>query len=364
PSAPTSSSSNHFSKVWLYSNSRLPPHLPPLKVYIPTYPLLNLAAQYSLAAYAPAPTSPLPNRTPSTTTEHIPPSLLSSNKAMVLKSVPLDSSHTIVLAIRGSQSFADWAVNFRPQPAPPTGFLDDPGNLCHAGFLGVARGMVAVVAKRLRKLVDEKAQRGDRAYSLLLTGHSAGGAVAALLYAHMLSSSPDVASALSALAPAFRRVHCVTFGAPPVSLLPLGKPDGERCKKSLFFGFVNEGDPVVRADKEVLKSLVRLWATAAPSAGAAGVERLQPHGKTASWSGPGPRWPIPPGVLSCAGRLVLLREGAGEGGTGGRGEVEAYTIEDEMLRGVVFGDPVYHLMGLYKERIERLADRAVRGGDG
>jgi hypothetical protein len=27
--------SNHFSKVWLYSNSRLPPHLPPFKVYAP-----------------------------------------------------------------------------------------------------------------------------------------------------------------------------------------------------------------------------------------------------------------------------------------------------------------------------------------
>jgi hypothetical protein len=25
--------SNHFSKVWLYTNSRLPPHLPPFKVY-------------------------------------------------------------------------------------------------------------------------------------------------------------------------------------------------------------------------------------------------------------------------------------------------------------------------------------------
>lgn len=26
--------SNHFSKVWLYANARLPPHLPPFKVYV------------------------------------------------------------------------------------------------------------------------------------------------------------------------------------------------------------------------------------------------------------------------------------------------------------------------------------------
>lgn len=29
--------SNHFSKVWLYTNSRLPPHLPPFKVYVADY---------------------------------------------------------------------------------------------------------------------------------------------------------------------------------------------------------------------------------------------------------------------------------------------------------------------------------------
>lgn len=30
--------SNHFAKVWLYTNSRLPPHLPPFKVYVPSTP--------------------------------------------------------------------------------------------------------------------------------------------------------------------------------------------------------------------------------------------------------------------------------------------------------------------------------------
>lgn len=33
PSSGGKKGSNHFSKVWLYSNSRLPPHLPPFKAY-------------------------------------------------------------------------------------------------------------------------------------------------------------------------------------------------------------------------------------------------------------------------------------------------------------------------------------------
>jgi len=62
---------------------------------------------------------------------------------------------------------------------------DDPGNLCHSGFLSVARKMVKPVAARLRQLLEEDPSRSS--CSLLMTGHSAGGAVASLLYSHMLA---------------------------------------------------------------------------------------------------------------------------------------------------------------------------------
>jgi hypothetical protein len=75
-SSNTDKGSNFFSKVWLYSNARLPPHLPPFKVYVPTYPLLCLAATYSERAYEPA--------TPSTSETHIPADWRSGTKAMVL----------------------------------------------------------------------------------------------------------------------------------------------------------------------------------------------------------------------------------------------------------------------------------------
>jgi len=44
-------------------------------------------------------------------------------KAMVIKSVPMDDMNTIVFAIRGSQTFMDWAVNLNSAPATPEGFL-------------------------------------------------------------------------------------------------------------------------------------------------------------------------------------------------------------------------------------------------
>ena len=73
---------------------------------------------------------------------------------------------------------------------------DDPGNLCHSGFLSVARKMVKPVAARLRSLLEEDPSRTSS--SLLITGHSAGGAIASLLYSHLLAE--EAGSELSILA--------------------------------------------------------------------------------------------------------------------------------------------------------------------
>jgi hypothetical protein len=374
--------SNHFAKVWLYSNSRLPPHLPPFKVYMPTYPLLCLAATYSERAYvAPVPKS-------REVENHIPANWRSGTKAMVLKSIPVDDMNTIVFAIRGSQTFMDWAVNYNSAPTSPEGFLDDPSNFCHAGFLYVARKMVKPVANRLRVLLEENPSRSN--CSLLITGHSAGGAVAALLYAHMMSKSVD--SELSYLTEFFKRVHCVTFGAPPISRWPLRKSEDKRHKKSLFYSFINEGDPIPRADKSFFKSLLKLYTTPAPSASALGQtiasmsklnlssppsssppksrlrllsrpskSSLQTTNTNASTSttSSGIEWPIPPCELSPAGRLIVLRQTPG---SRREDDVEAVTVQEDMLRKVMYGDPLKHQMHVYKKRIDEVATKAVTVG--
>ncbi|CAG7920220.1 unnamed protein product [Penicillium olsonii] len=354
-----SGSVDYFSKVYLYANARLPPQLTPLKFYLPTYPLLQLAAKYSRQVYD----------KPSGHEKH---SYVNSDwrqgtKAMVVKSLPVDDMNTIVFAIRGTQSFMDWAVNVHTAPTSPQGFLDDPSNRCHSGFLSVARKMVAPVAARLRSLLEEDPNR--MAYSLIFTGHSAGGAVASLLYLHLLSESPTVCSELTRLRGCFKRIHCITFGAPPISIRPFHPSNGVNGSKSMFFAFINEGDPVARADKGYFLSLLDLYVTPAPGSLLTLYDRK--HTTAPSY------WRIPGSTLSLAGRLVVIRSrdqlngrpmtsssasrGNGSGGPAlpPRENVDAFGLVDADLKGVVFGDPVMHFMDLYSRRIDSLASAAL-----
>ncbi|RDL38200.1 Uncharacterized protein BP5553_05633 [Venustampulla echinocandica] len=376
---------NYFAKVSLYANSRLPPNLPPLKVYIPTFPLLCLAAQYSESVY---------DRPKAREKEtRIEADWRLGTKAMVIKSLPMDDMNTIVFAVMGTQTFMDWAVNLNSAPASPEGFLDDSGNLCHAGFLTVAKKMVKPVAARLRHLLQENPSRSS--YSLLITGHSAGGAVAALLYSHMLSTSRETKSELNTLTGCFKRIHCVTFGAPPISLLPLTKPSNPQLRKSIFMSFVNEGDPVTRADKTYIRSLLDLYSSPAPSQSSipsAGLHQLNPPASK-SWkstsslainkiksstkisqppvvAASAPFWPVPQATLSNAGRVVLLRSVERYASCPNKKRtiqdrmndgVVAQIVTDELLRNVIWGDPMCHMMSLYSRRIEVLATNAVMG---
>ncbi|KAI9896826.1 hypothetical protein N3K66_007848 [Trichothecium roseum] len=364
---------SYFSKAEYYANSHLPADLPPFAVYMPTWPLLTLAAQYSLSVYSPA--APHPHAAES----RVPADWRTGSKAMSITSVSMDSMHTVVFAIRGTASLADWAVNLQHTPRSAAGFLDDEGNLCHAGFLSVARRMVPGVAARLRQLLDEDPSRAR--YSLLLTGHSAGGAVASLLYCHMLSRSAGAASELRRLTACFKRVHCVTFGTPPVSILPLRKPDGRGLRNSLFLSFVNEGDPVARVDKAYVKTLLELLASDTP--GSRRQRQKQPPSKSRrerqeeeeeeEERREKPTWDVPPCTLCNPGRVVVMRSArwdADDDRDAGRGDhktmrerlaegVAAHVVDEEQLRGVIWADPVAHLMRLYAGRIEALAVAAV-----
>lgn len=356
---------NLFSKLDFYLNSRLPTSLPPLQIYLETYKLLCLAAEYSASVYEHSRRSSERK------------SLISANnclgtKAMVIKSVPFDDKKTIVFAIRGTKfTRRDWFINLQTNPTSPTGFLDDPGNLCHRGFLEVAKAMIKPIAERLRNLLQENPSRS--ACSLLITGHSAGGAVASLLYSHMLSQT--VSSELNILSGCFKRIHCITFGAPPISLLPLQKPttSNPRIRKWLFFSFMNEGDPVVRAEKPYVRSLIDLLATPIPSFPLvphqpkpmnllnASLSRLDLTLHPVKKEQPKLWWDVPPATLSNAGRLIVLRIPRG---SKREDNIVANVVEDEQLRQVIFGDPLMHSMDLYRKRIELLAIRAMTGKNG
>jgi len=83
--------------------------------YLPTYPLLCLAAQYSECVY----TKPSGKEKET----HVQADIMKGTKAMVINSVPMDDMNTIVFAVRGTQTFMDWAVNLKSAPTSPEGFL-------------------------------------------------------------------------------------------------------------------------------------------------------------------------------------------------------------------------------------------------
>lgn len=179
----------------------------------------------------------------------------------------------------------------------------------------------------------------------------------------------------------FKRIHCITFGTPPLSLLPLTKPHSPRHSKSLFLSFINEGDPVPRADKAYVRSLLDLYTSPLPGTNCmanllppahrprlALKAALKPGKRpntsrtssaparpepTRSWC-----WRVPPGVLSNAGRLVVLRA-TQKGSAAADDDVKAVLTTDAQLREVVFGDPIMHMMKLYARRVEVLATKAV-----
>jgi hypothetical protein len=49
-------------------------------------------------------------------------------------------------------------------------------------------------------------------------------------------------------------------------------------------------------------------------------------------------------------------------GSRGENDVEAVTVEGDMLRKVMYGDPLKHQMLMYKKRIDEVATRAVTAG--
>lgn len=227
----------HISKVWLYQNARLPPHVPHYRPYLATWRLFCRAVEAANSVYE------RKRGQPNKWEEYVDADRQQGTKAMTLKSEVHDHDKLIVISIRGSQwKRVDWHVNFKATPENPVGFLDDETNACHAGFLQVARSMIQPVASHLRQLIEQDPSRAGS--SLLFTGHSAGGAVANLLYLHMLSEI--VSSELTAFNGVFRRIHCVTFGVPPISLLSLHNPPRYHQQKYQFVSFINEGDPVVR----------------------------------------------------------------------------------------------------------------------
>ena len=195
--------------------------------------------------------------------------------------------------------------------------------------------MIVSVALGTQKILEHIS---GRPHTLLITGHSAGGAIASLLYTHMRSTRSS--SPLVELASGFRRVHCITFGTPRVSLRPLQKPSHPACEKDMFVSFINEGDIVPRVDSwKYVLPLLHHARRAAKRRGhlrfANTMESLQ----------------TPQPILCVPGCPVLLRQKVSS-----KTKIEATRVSDRDLSMVSFLQIKEHFMELYSWRINQLAN--------
>ncbi|CAO2655702.1 Nn.00g045050.m01.CDS01 [Neocucurbitaria sp. VM-36] len=344
-------------KAAMFKNSRLSPQLPLFSTSLSTWSMVCRAGQASLDCYDSQSRNRRGIYTPADTSKDI--------KAMIIDDQLIDNSRLVIVSIRGTecQSLADWSVNKAANPAKPVGFLDDEENACHAGFLQVAKAMIGQVAAQL-----QQHPASSERPSLLFTGHSAGGAVAAMLYSHMLSTC--VQSDLTTLAGQFPSINCVTFGAPPLSLTPLPKRDHG---SGVFLAFANEGDPILRlSNAAYVKSLAKLMTASPPSSATAAttaptvkvvrhsrgtriIRQTLPDAPPTPWEEL-PLWPTPPAPLTNAGEVILLRDNE-------NGSAAASRVTPEDLREVIFGDLGQHTIEVYIRRVKDVAFAAMIGRD-
>ncbi|KAH0558381.1 hypothetical protein GP486_004959 [Trichoglossum hirsutum] len=173
-------------------------------------------------------------------------------------SLPTRNPHlpVLVIAVRGSKSVVDFVVNANCETEDTRKLFDINDLLpqtdsthslrAHAGFLNGAAALV--------KYIDSLVAN-SKAGHVLFCGHSAGGAVASLLFLKYLSNARKTASP--------QTFSCITFGSSPVTqpnisqILP---KNGEKAPNlGLVLAIVNEYDLVSRADQLYVRSLVDLY---------------------------------------------------------------------------------------------------------
>ncbi len=112
--------------------------------------------------------------------------------------------------------------------------------------------------------------RPERRLHVAFTGHSAGGAVASLLFCHFLSDEKygrvTKLAPMSGCALTYRRLSasstqfsCITFGAPPCVSAPVDVSRFETGGRVIAcLNIINEFDLVARADKRYAEELAKL----------------------------------------------------------------------------------------------------------
>ncbi|KAH6880470.1 Alpha/Beta hydrolase protein [Thelonectria olida] len=250
-------------------------------------------------------------------------------KATRIEVVEESGEHVIIVSIRGSATLDDWLLNFNGDHiAANIEETLDQTRRWHRGFLESFKSGEAGIAEGIQQIVTKNPQ----ARHLLFTGHSAGGAIAQLCYNACGSADSSIGRAASGLV----RIDCITFGAPPVAKTPIMP----RPAPSVFLSIMNEGDPVVLAQREFIKSLFGVYLLSKTE-----WDEKYPQG-----------FEMPQAELHVSGTCVVMRD------TNEDEEDEILQVieaKNELVEGTLFGNFLLHLMRVYTHRVETLVTAAL-----
>ncbi|KAM0249760.1 hypothetical protein ACHAP5_002629 [Fusarium lateritium] len=142
----------------------------------------------------------------------------------------------------------DHIVNANSGPKDAGGYIHGTVDIkAHSGFLNSALALDSTVARMINTYPPKFDVGSGQKPHVVFTGHSAGGAVAQLLYLHH-TSHPDLSKSA--------RFSCVTFGAPPCLSSPVDLSLYRPSEETLCVNIINEFDVVTRADKPYILSLI------------------------------------------------------------------------------------------------------------
>ncbi|CEJ86948.1 hypothetical protein VHEMI04257 [[Torrubiella] hemipterigena] len=253
-----------------------------------------------------------------------PTTVINHIKATSIEVVDIYGYSVVVVAIRGSASLDDWFLNLNGDPIA-AGIEDvfDDTHRWHRGFLDSFRASEGGIADGIQKVTTKY----PHACRILFTGHSAGGAIAQLCYNSCSIESSTIAKAIKA----FNQINCVTFGAPPISTIPITPHTGS----GVFLSVINEGDPVVLAQKEFIKAILSVYF-------------LSKEDWDAKCS---LGFAIPPAECHISGTCIVLRDSNEDG----EEEVlEAVEVPASLVERTFFSNFLVHVMSLYCRRIDSL----------
>ena len=196
----------------------------------------------------------------------------------------------------------------------------------HRGLLRVARRMLPKILPQIQLCLQTLTSipKSSRAPpTLLFTGHSAGGGVAALICAHIRSHCPEIVRS-------FASIHCITFAAPPV-LAPLeAVSTALNPSESLTINIVNHGDIVPRAEKNYIRSLLQLYRERAEHISA-------------------DRWDFGQPTTFNYGQIVILKDVCPEDE---EPRMHAYRASQGLWQTMAFGSIRAHPMNVYVQAVD------------